>query len=200
MLDVGNVLIEWDPHRLYRSLIPDDDERARFLSEVCSPAWNDRQDRGRSLLQATRDLQARFPDHGELIAAYYERWPEMLGDEITGMSVIVGEVQASGRPVYGLTNFSAETFPIARERFPVLDRLDGVVVSGELGVAKPDREFFAVLCERYDVDPHHSVFVDDNPGHVEAARGIGFDALVFRDAVTLRGQLVERGFPLRSRA
>jgi 2-haloacid dehalogenase len=200
VLDVGNVLIEWDPHRLYRSLIPEDDERARFLSEVCSPAWNDRQDRGRSLLEATRDLQARFPDHGEFIAAYYERWPEMLGDEIAGMSVIVDEVRASGRPVYGLTNFSAETFPIARERFPVLDRLDGVVVSGELGVAKPDREFFAVLCERYDVDPHQSVFVDDNPGHVEAARGIGFDALVFRDAVTLRGQLVERGFPLRSRA
>lgn len=198
MIDVGNVLIEWDPHRLYRRLIPDDEQRCRFLTEVCTLTWNDRQDRGRPLADAVRELQAEFPDYRDLIAAYYDRWPEMLGGEIEGTTAVVDELRTAGVPVYGLTNFSAETFPIARERFPVLDRLDGVVVSGEEGVAKPDAEFFAVLVDRYRIEPERSVFVDDNPGHVQAARRLGFDAVVFTDPGSLRSALVARGLPLRS--
>lgn len=197
VVDVGNVLLEWDPHRLYRRLIPDDEERGRFLTQVCTPTWNDRQDRGRPLADAVKELQAEFPQHHDLIAAYYDRWPEMLGGEIEGTAAIVDELRSAGLPVYGLTNFSAETFPIARERFAVLDRLDGVVVSGEEGRAKPDAEFFAVLVDRYRLVPERAVFVDDNAGHVQAARRLGFDAVVFTDPGSLRSALVARGLPLR---
>lgn len=197
VVDVGNVLLEWDPHRLYRTLIPDDAQRHRFLTEVCSPAWNDRQDRGRPLAEGTRELQARHPEHAALIAAYYERWPEMLGEEIRGTTAIVDELRARGVPVFGLTNFSAETYPVAQARFPVLDRLDGVVVSGAEGVAKPDPEFFGLLTERYGVRPRDAVFVDDNPGHVAAAAGLGFDAVQFTGPDPLRRALRERGLPLR---
>src|SRR5437763_6526126 len=122
----------------------------------------------------------------------------MLGDEISGTARIVDELRTAGVPVYGLTNFSAETFPVARRRFPVLGRLDGVVVSGEEGVAKPDREFFEVLVSRYRLVPSRTVFVDDNTGHVAAAARLGFDAIVFREPAALRTALVARGLPLSS--
>lgn len=200
VIDVGNVLVEWDPRRLYRRLIPDAEERERFLSEVCTLAWNDRQDRGRPLREATAELQQRFPEQAELVSAYYARWPEMLGAEIEGTVAIVDELRSAGVPVYALTNFSAETFPIARERCAVLRRLDGVVVSGEVGMAKPDPEFFHVLVERYGIRPDASVFIDDNPGHVAAASHLGFDGVVFTNPGALRDELVARGLPIRSAA
>lgn len=200
VFDVGNVLVEWDPRRLYRTLIPDEAERERFLTQVCSPAWNDLQDRGRPLREAAETLQAEFPQHAELIRAYYGQWSQMLGPEIAGTVELVDELRGGGVAVYGLTNFSAETFPIARARCPVLGRLHGVVVSGEVGLAKPDPEFFQVLVERFAVRPAASVFVDDNAGHVAAARRLGFDGIVFTDPARLRDELARRGLPITSRA
>jgi 2-haloacid dehalogenase len=137
-------------------------------------------------------LSAQHPDEAALIAAYRDRWPEMLGGALDDTVAILDEVRAR-QPVYALTNWSAETFPHATARFDFLAWFAGIVVSGHEGLKKPDPALFSVLTARYDLDPARTVFIDDSPRNVDAARALGFDAIAFEDAATLRRALVERG-------
>lgn len=196
VFDLGGVLIEWDPRRLYRTLIPDEAERERFLAEVCTPQWNHEQDRGRPLAEATALLQAEHPQHAALIAAFYGRWEEMLGGPIAGTVEVLRALKAEGMPLFALTNWSAELFPVARERYDFLRLFDGILVSGEEGLAKPEPEFFRLLVERFGVVPEQTVYVDDVSGHVEAGRRLGFDAVVFTSPEALRRELAARGLPV----
>ena len=193
VFDVGGVLIEWDPRRLYRALLPDDAAVEHFLATVCTPQWNHEQDRGRPTAEAVAELTTEFPEHAELIAAYYDRWDEMLGDAIGGTVAILRDLRRAGVRVLALTNFSTEKWPLAVERFPFLGEFDGVVVSGAERLAKPDPAIFDVLCARYAVAPARSVYVDDLTHNAEAAAAYGFDALLFTGAAALRTELTDRG-------
>src|SRR5581483_7298009 len=137
VFDLGGVLIDWNPEHLYRRLIPDPDVRAHFLSTVATLRWNDLQDRGRSLREGTAALLEEHPEHAELIRAYYGQWQQMIAGEIPGTVAIVTELRRRGTKLFALTNWSAETFPIAFARFEFLGLLAGIVVSGQEGLAKP---------------------------------------------------------------
>jgi 2-haloacid dehalogenase len=192
VFDLGGVLIEWDPRHLYRRLLPED-EVERFLSTVCTPAWNAEQDAGRSFREGVELLVGRFPEHEALVRAYRERWEEMLGDPVRGAEELVADVLAAGIRCFALTNWSAETFSIARHRFPWLASFEGIVVSGEEGVVKPDAKLYRTLLERYSLRPDRCVFVDDVAVNVEAASAIGFHAIEFGGIGDLRGRLVGLG-------
>ena len=164
-----------------------------FLGTVCTPAWNDRLDRGRPFAEGVAELVDRFPDQADLITAYHERWPEMVRGSIDGTVEVLDALQAAGVPTYVLSNASAETWPFAVERFPFLGRFDGVLLSGEVGVAKPDPEIFDELCRRFDLRPASTVFIDDKAANVDAARALGFAAHHFSTAEGLRAELVRLG-------
>lgn len=193
MFDLGGVLIDWDPRHLYRRLFDDEAEMERFLSEVCTPAWNLRQDEGRPWAEAISSLASRYPEQRELIAAYRDRWEETLAGPISGTVALLDEVHRSSLPIYALSNWSAETFPIARSRFPFLSWFDGIVLSGEVGIVKPDPRIFRVLFARNRIDPAVTVYVDDSPANVAVAADLGMVALAFSDAGTLRRELVGLG-------
>ena len=193
VFDLGAVLIDWNPRYLFRLLIDDPDELERFLAEVTTAAWNHEQDRGRSWADGVAELAERHPDHAHLIRAYHERWSEMLGGPIEGTVDVLAELRDAGVALYALTNWSAETFPVALERYAFMGWFRGVVVSGEVGAAKPEPAVYQALMERYGVVPAESVFVDDQPLNVEAARRLGFTAIQFTDAATLRSELVALG-------
>lgn len=161
-----------------------------FLGTVCTPQWNDRLDRGRPFAEGVAELVERFPDQAELITAYHERWPEMVRGSIEGTVEVLDELQATGIPTYVLSNASAETWPFAVERFPFLGSFDGVLLSGEVGVAKPDPEIFDELCRRFGLQPATTVFIDDRAANVDAARALGFSAHHFQGAPGLRAELV----------
>jgi 2-haloacid dehalogenase len=161
-----------------------------FLTTVCTPAWNDQLDRGRPFAEGIAELVERFPDQAGLITAYHERWPEMVKGPIDGTVAVLDELHAAGVPTYVLSNASAETWPFGVERFPFLSRFDGVLLSGEVGVAKPDPAIFDVLCRRFGVRPDTTVFVDDKAANVDAARALGFAGHHFTGADGLRAELV----------
>ena len=169
VFDLGGVLIDWNPRHLYRQLFDDEGAMERFLAEVCSPAWNERQDAGRPWREAVADLIARHPDHTPMITAYHQRWAEMLRGEIPESVEVLKALKARGLRLYALTNWSHETFPEARRRFAFLDLFDGIVVSGEEGLIKPDPVIFQRLLTRYDITPSRALFVDDSPRNVTAA-------------------------------
>lgn len=199
VFDLGNVLIRWNPRNLYKKLFGDDVEGMEaFLTEVCHSAWNEEQDRGRTWQAATEEAIARHPGQEMLIRAYRERWEETLDGAIEETVEILDELQANGIRLLALTNWSAETFPIALERFEFLQRFEGIVVSGVEGVIKPSPEIFQLLTSRYDVDRTRAVFIDDHLPNIEGARREGFQAVQFFDAAQLRRDLVALGLPVKA--
>ena len=193
VFDLGGVLIDWDPRYLYRKLLADEAAVEEFLATVCTPEWNAEQDRGRPFAEGVAELVERHPLHAAAIAAYHERWPEMLGGEIPGTVEVLAELRATGVPLYALTNWSAETFGIARERFEFLEWFDGVLVSGEERLIKPDPAIFRLLLDRFGLDPGTTFYVDDAEANVAAARRLGIDAIRYTGHDQLRRELVARG-------
>lgn len=193
VFDIGRVLLDWNPQYLFGGLIPDEAERHRFLTEVCSPAWNAAQDAGRSWAEGVAEATSRFPEYAGLIAAYDERWEETITGPLDGTVAVLEELRAQGVSTYALTNFSAEKWLVAQRRWPFLALFDGAVVSGRERVTKPDRRIFSILLDRYRLDPSRTFFTDDMAVNVEAARAMGIRAEQFVDAGTLRRRLVALG-------
>lgn len=200
VFDLGGVLIDWDPRYLFRALFAGDETAMeRFLADVCSPAWNARQDEGRTFAEAVESLALEHPEQRELIEAYWRRWPETLGAAIEPTVAILAELRQAGVPTYALSNWSAETFPLARPRYPFLDWFEAIVISGEVRVAKPDERIFRHLLERYDLVPEATVFIDDSAANVRAASALGLIAIQFEGAAALRRELAALGLPLGDR-
>ena len=186
IFDLGGVLIDWDPRYLYRQLIDDARFMEWFLQEVCSPEWNAAQDAGRTWVEAVAEAQGRHPEHAALIQAYADRWPEMVAGDIPGTVAILEELARQGIPLFALTNWSAETFPVARDRFAWLEHFRDILVSGEVRMKKPDPRIFRLLMDRIGLEPAAIVFIDDSPPNVAAAEALGLRAIRFTTSEALR--------------
>jgi len=194
IFDFGGVLIDWNPRHLYRKLFAGDEAAMEdFLATVCNSAWNIQQDCGRPVAEATRLLTEAYPNHAELIAAFYGRFDEMMPGPIEGTVAILSELRERGVPLYGLTNFSAETYPIALARFPFIGWLRGVIVSGEHRIVKPDPAIYRLLTDRFGIDPLSAVFIDDNKLNAEGGEAVGIKGIHFTGPEALRAELVELG-------
>jgi 2-haloacid dehalogenase len=189
VFDLGGVLIDWDPRHLYRKLIDDEDDIDTFLSEICTPEWNLKQDAGRALAEATVERISMFPEEKPLIEAFYGRWEEMLGGDIAETVEILRELKDRGETLYALTNWSGETFPIALQRFDFLQWFEGTIVSGTEKLAKPDPTIFHLLLDRYNLQANDCLFIDDSKVNIEAAGRIGFETHHFTSANRLRQYL-----------
>ena len=190
VFDLGGVLIDWNPRYLYRSLFQGDEPAMeRFLAEVCTPAWNAKQDGGRSWREGIDDLTAQYPQHRELIEAYATRWEEMLAGPIQPTVEILADLRRAGVRLAAITNWSAETFPVARSRYEFLGWFGAIVVSGEVGICKPDRRIYEHLLDVTGFEPEKTVFIDDSAANVQAAADLGMTAIHFQNADKLRDDL-----------
>jgi 2-haloacid dehalogenase len=195
VFDLGGVLINWDPRNLYRKIFRGDENAMEaFLAEVCTVEWNERQDAGRTFAEAAAELMPLHADKIDLIEAFSQRFDEMITGPVAETVDILADLKRAGVPRYALTNWSAETFPPQRDRFPFLSWFDGIVVSGQEGVIKPDPRIFRILLERYRIAPEEAVFVDDNPGNAAAAASLGIHGIHFRSPALLRRELEALGF------
>jgi 2-haloacid dehalogenase len=193
IFDLGGVLIDWNPRYLYRKLLPNEAAVEHFLTHVATSDWNEAQDAGRSLAAGTAWLVERFPAQRALIEAFYGRWEEMLGGPIHGTVALLDQFQRSDRyAVYALTNWSAETFPIAQARYDFLNWFDGILVSGEEKMRKPDPAFYRLLTERFSLQLETALFIDDNARNVAAAEALGLQSILFTGVKALREELEQR--------
>lgn len=177
---------------MYRTLFTDEEEIKNFLATVTTSDWNEEQDAGRSLQEGTEILVKQFPEHEANIRAFYSRWEEMLGDAFWDTVEIFKALKNSGRyKIYALTNWSAETFPVALKKFEFLSWFDGIVVSGAEKMRKPAPEFYQILLERHLVKAEEALFIDDNYRNILAAEKLGIKSIHFTSADLLREELVE---------
>lgn len=194
VFDLGGVLIDWDPAYLYRKMFDDPKEMEYFLTEVCSPKWNVEQDAGRSWEDATNLLLPQFPKYEKEIRAFFGRWTEMLGGPIDGTVDILREIKESGQyRLYALTNWSAETFPYALERYDFLQWFEGILVSGTEKMKKPEQRIYQLLLDRYDIEGQKALFLDDSAANVKGSIDAGMPALRFQNPAQLRKDLQQKG-------
>jgi len=193
VFDIGKVLIHYDPDIPFSRLIPDAAQRRWFFENVCTHEWNLEQDRGRKWADAEALLIARYPDHAELIRAFRGSWHEMVSHHYADSVALMERLIEDGHDVTMLTNFAADTFAEAKERFPFLKRPRGVTVSGEIGLIKPDREIFEHHAKAFGLDPAATLFIDDSRKNVDGAIVAGWQAILFESAAGLERELERRG-------
>ncbi|MGX5736530.1 HAD family hydrolase [Bosea thiooxidans] len=195
VFDVGNVLLRWDPRRVYRELIPEPERLDWFMQNVCTAAWNLEQDRGRSWEEAVATLVSQHPDWEREIRAYHERWHDSIPESIADSVAVLEELKGQGEKVYAITNFSREKWAECLIRFPFLQSFDGVVVSAHERLLKPDPAIYEVLLGRYALHAGGCIFIDDSEKNVAAARDVGMQAVHFVEPIDLRAEL--RGLGVR---
>lgn len=200
VFDLGGVLMDWNPRYVYRTLFGDEESMERFLSEVCTMDWHAAHDRGVPFDRSCAALAAAHPDQAELIWAWATRSEEMVAGPIDGTVEILAELKATGMACYALTNMEAETYPRRRERFAFMRWFDGVMVSSQEGVIKPDPEIFHRLLARFGLRAPDTMFIDDAERNIAAAAALGFRAVRFTSPADLRVRLRAEGLlvPVRS--
>lgn len=194
MFDLGGVLIDWNPRYLYRKIFKTEEEITWFLENICTSEWNEQQDAGRSFHDATEELISKHPDWEEPIRAWYGRWEETIqGPLHETVDLLKYFKEKSSYRLYALTNWSAETFPVALQKFDFLHWFEGIVVSGLENTRKPFPDIYHLLFERHRITPSSSVFIDDNLKNIVAAQDLGMNGIHFRSAAQLKSSLLELG-------
>lgn len=196
VFDIGNVLIHYDPEIPFRRLIPDEARRRWFFANLCTPEWNIEQDRGRSWADAEAALIADYPEEAALIRAFRAHWHEMVPHHHPGSVAIMESLIGQGWDVTLLTNFEAETFAEALDRFPFLKRPRGVTVSGRIGLIKPERAIYERHAADFGLAPAATLFIDDSRKNVDGAVEAGWQAIAFTGAQTLARDLARLGVAL----
>ncbi|MDH4020420.1 MAG: HAD family phosphatase [Xanthomonadales bacterium] len=192
VFDFGGVIVDWNPEYLFKDVFSDRSELDHFLENICTPDWNEKQDAGRSLTEAIRTLQERHPKYRDEIRLYYDEWTTMLGGPIEQNVALLKPLKMNYR-IFGLTNWSAETFPIACDLYPFFGEFEGIVVSGKERLAKPDERIYLLLLERYGLSAADCLFIDDNARNIRAAKALGFHTLHLGSDGNLEEELIQRG-------
>lgn len=192
IFDLGGVLIDWNPMYVYRDYFASEARRDYFFQNICTAEWNEEQDAGRPIVEATQLLVEQFPDWEQPIRDYYGRWTEMLKGPIHESVALFKQLKDSGRyRLYALTNWQADLFNIALVRYNFLHWFDGRVVSGEEKTRKPFPDFYQILFDRYQVNPEEALFIDDNLRNVKAAEMFGLKVIHFQNPAQLAAALQE---------
>lgn len=193
IFDFGGVLLDWNPRNLYQQYFPGQPQAMEdFLAEINFMEWNALQDKGRPFAEAAALLSNEFPQYTKLIHAYYENWEKSIVGQIDESVEILIALKSKGFPIYGLSNWSAETFPIARKRYAVFDLLDDYVVSGDINLIKPDPEIFEYSLKKFGKEPQECLFIDDAEANIITAQKLGFDTIRFVSPLQLKEELSAR--------
>ena len=191
IFDFGNVLVRWEPERVFLPYFGGDEAQYWFFwRHVCDATFRNRIDAGEDSHQVILQRQVLYPEYAEAIEMYMSRWDDALPGEMPGMRQLVEELKANPtHHIFGLTNWSMETCPQARAKFPVLQLIDRYVVSGDIGAVKPQPLIFRTLLDRYGLEANQCIFIDDNPSNIAGAEQLGMHGILFHDADTLRVDL-----------
>jgi 2-haloacid dehalogenase len=194
IFDIGGVLLNWNPHHVYLKRFGGDAQAVdAFLNEIGFYEWNTAMDQNLTFAEGVAELSARFPQYSELIRAWDDHWEEAISGQIQASVDILYALKQAGVPVYALSNWSEEKYKLTRPRFPFFNWFDGLVISGQIGILKPDPRIYAYLIEKIQLPAKNCVFIDDTAVNVEGARQAGLDAIHFQSPGQLKKDLLQRG-------
>ena len=194
LFDLGHVVLDWEPSRLYTKIFDTPQERDAFLTDVCTMAWHTRHDAGVSFADNAAELIRLYPHYEAEILAWGRRWMEMFDGYMDGTAELIARLDARGVPLYALSNMPADPWDEMLEAFDVLHRFRHVVVSGQIGMIKPNADIYHHALKVMDgPDPDTVIFIDNSLPNVEAADALGFRTHHFKHAGGLEQALVREG-------
>ena len=194
LFDLGRVVLDWEPSRLYDKIFDDKAERDWFLSDVCTMDWHTLNDAGSTFAETIPLLIAKFPQYEDAIRAWSGRWMEMFDGYVEGTPELMDRLQAAGVPLYALSNMTSETWPWHLEAFPKLAMFDDVIVSGDVNLVKPDPAIYQLTLQRMgNPDPQSVIFIDDSQVNIDGAAALGFQTHLFTGSQSLEQALLEEG-------
>lgn len=186
IFDFGCVLVNWDQHNLYDPYFGSKEKTDWFIDNICTWEWNNRTDVGVPIAEVVAEKVAEFPEWEKEIRMYWDEWLKMIGGAVEGMEEWVGELKEKGYGVYGLSNWSAETFPWVKDEYPVFGMMDGIVMSGEEKIGKPDLRIYQILLDRYGLNAEECVFIDDRQSNIDAGKQVGIRGILFKNCQQAR--------------
>ncbi len=181
IFDFGCVLVYWSQHNLYDTHFGSKEKTDWFVDNICTWEWNNQTDLGKSFAESVAEKVAEYPEWETEIRMYWERWEDMLNGEVPGMKEWICELKNAGYKVYGLSNWSHETFPMVKDKYEAFSMMDGIVMSGEELIAKPDLRIYKILLERYGLKAEECVFIDDRKENIVAGEQVGIRGIIFED-------------------
>jgi 2-haloacid dehalogenase len=189
IFDFGGVLLDWDPRYLYKHYFSGDEAMESFLAEINFFDWNARQDKGRTFATGIAELSALFPHYNNLIQTYYDRWEDSISGPISGTVEILQKLKQQGYPLYGLSNWSSETFPRATQKYPFFQLFDNIILSGDVKLLKPDPAIFNLLLNKIGFSAPECLLIDDSQPNIDTAKELGFVTIHFISSEQLRTEL-----------
>lgn len=190
LFDLGNVVLDWDPLQLYRTIFDSDDEAQRFVSDICTLEWHTEHDRGVTFAENAKPLIERHPEYEAEIRAWRTRWLDMFTGYVPGMDALLAEVLASDTPTFALSNLSAEVWQETADAFPLLHQFEDVIVSGAEGLIKPDPRIYELTLQRLNLPAEDIIFTDDRLDNIQAAQAFGMKTHHFQGSHGLREALI----------
>ena len=181
IFDFGCVLVYWSQHNLYDTHFGSKEKTDWFVDNICTWEWNNQTDLGKSFAESVAEKVAEYPEWETEIRMYWERWEDMLNGEVPGMKEWIRELKNAGYKVYGLSNWSHETFPMVKDKYEAFGMMDGIVMSGQELIAKPDLRIYKILLERYGLKAEECVFIDDRKENIIAGEQLGIRGIIFED-------------------
>lgn len=194
VFDLGGVLIDWDPRVAYHAAFPNAPDLVdRFLRTTLTEIGLATCEIPGQLDEIVSPWRKQRGEFAPLIDFFAAEWPLFVRGTIEETVVQVERLLVKDVPIFGLTNWPEATFPPPGPEFGFLDRFRDIVVSGHEGMRKPGGEIFRLAIDRFGVNPHQTVYVDDHPGNVETATRMGFRTLHLKEPTDLEKFLVDNG-------
>jgi len=192
VFDIGNVLIEWQPERYFDRVFGKEQRRALF-EDVDIFAMMDRIDAGHHFGETVEDMALAHPDWTGEIRHFRDNWTEIAQPAIDHSVRLLFALKSAGIPVFALSNFGVQNFPLSVAQFPFLDAFERKYISGEMQLIKPDPAIYAAVEADCGVNPDRLLFADDRVDNIAAASARGWNTHLFDGATGFAQCLVDVG-------
>ena len=181
LFDLGGVFFDWDPRHFYKSIFTSEKEMNFFLNNICNDEWNIKQDGGRLINEAEKELILKYPNYEREIKLYYPNHRKMIKDTYSGSIEILTELNKKKYLCYVLSNWSAETFVGMKDDYTFLKKFNGMIISGEDKLVKPDHKIYELAISRFNLIPEQTIFIDDRIENIKAAKELKFNTIHLLD-------------------
>ena len=186
LFDLGGVFFDWDPKHFFKNIFSSLDELDYFLTNVCNDEWNVQQDAGRTIKEAEEEIIPKFPQYEQQIKMYYTNHRKMIKGVFFDSIEILDKLKKNNYFCYVLSNWSAETFVGMTEDYPFLKQFDGLLISGQDNLIKPDPAIYKLAIQRFDLIPAKTVFVDDKLDNIDTAKKLNFNTIHLTNPETIK--------------